>query len=412
MKKKYIFLVIVFLLAAAVYLLLFHKDKTLKFIPENADVVVLVDVKKVTRQYISELIAHPSQWFKSDKKGKDKMSLNKSGMKIPDFIQIFHLKNTQFGDWYTIVELEDETQFSQYLKQNKFIKSGEKLFRKDGLFISIEGAACILGTSNAAFEDIRKSLLSDSKNNILNANQLINNSDGSISFISGSKISNFSISLNSDEIEVANSGNTNTFTSLISKLEQKTQFLSAELDEKNVKNGLQFFNKDVKDSLQISYFKTNSELEEVNDTIITYGYDDDFNETEKVSYQKIIQPNFIISLQSLNPYKTWNFFQNKKWINDQNQFTAIPVQPNRILKKAKEISIQSTRKPLQLPQNQNENYIFLRNNKLLSSSFHQLNSTQKMILSNINYVFYGNKGQNYFMKIKLKENELPLLLRL
>jgi len=412
MKKKYIFLVIVFLLAAAVYLLLFHKDKTLKFIPENADVVVLVDVKKVTRQYISELIAHPSQWFKSDKKGKDKMSLNKSGMKIPDFIQIFHLKNTQFGDWYTIVELEDETQFSQYLKQNKFIKSGEKLFRKDGLFISIEGAACILGTSNAAFEDIRKSLLSDSKNNILNANQLINNSDGSISFISGSKISNFSISLNSDEIEVANSGNTNTFTSLIAKLEQKTQFLGAELDEKNVKDGLHFFYKDVKDSLQISYFKTNAELEEVNDTIITYGYDDDFNETEKVSYQKIIQPNFIISLQSLNPYKTWNFFQNKKWINDQNQFTAIPVQPNRILKKAKEISIQSTRKPLQLPQNQNENYIFLRNNKLLSSSFHQLNSTQKKMLSNIDYVFYGNKGQNYFMKIKLKENELPLLLRL
>jgi hypothetical protein len=411
MKKKYIFLVIVFLTATAIYILLYNKDKTLKFIPKNADVVVLVDVKKVTRQYIFALITHPSEWFKSDVKNKDRISIHKSGIKIPDFIQIFHLKNTQFGDWYTILELDDETQFLQFLKQNKFIKNGEKLFHKDGIFIHIKGETCIVGTSNVAFENIRKGFLSKSETNILNADQFIKNSAGSISYISESKISNFLININSDDIEVKSSEAKDDFESLISKLERENQFLNAELDEKNVKSGLHFFNKEFKDSLQISFFKTNAELEEVNDTIISYGYDDNFNEIEKVSYQKIVQPNFIISLQISNPEQTWKFFQNKKWINSQNQFTAIPIQPNHIVKKSKGIVIYTNRKPLQLSQKQNENYIFVKNSKLLSLSFPQLNSNRKKLVSNIDYIFYGNKSQDYLFKIKLTKNKLPLLLR-
>lgn len=411
MKKKYIFLVIVFLIATGIYVLLFQKDKTLKFIPKNADVVVLVDIKKVTRQYISAWVTHPSQWFKSDGENKDRISIYKSGIKIPDFIQIFHLKDTRFGDWYTIFELKDKTQFLHYLKQNKFIKNGENLFLRDGVFIDIKGKTCIVGTSNDAFENIRNAFLSKSETNILNADQFIENSAGSISYISESKITNFLISLNSDEIEVKNSGNMSDFASLLSKVQQKNQFLSAELDEKNVKNGLQFFNKALKDSLQISYFRANADLEEVNDTIISYGYDDNFNEIEKVSYQKIIQPNFIISLQSLNPDKTWKIFQNKKWINDQNQFTSIPFQPNRIEARGKEVIIQSTRKPLQLSHKQDKNYIFLKNSKLLSSSFHQLNPAQKKILSNIEYIFFANKEHDYNVKIKFKKEKLPLILR-
>lgn len=412
MKKKYIFLIIVFLMATAIYVMLFSKDKTLKFIPKNADVVVLVDVKNVTRQYVYALATHPSEWFKSGEKNKDRISVHKSGMKIPDFIQIFHLKNAQFGDWYTILELDDETQFSQFLKQNKFIRNGEKLFLKDGIFISIEGKMCIIGTSNAAFENIRKGFLSKPETNILNADQFIKNSAGSISYISQSKITNFLINLNSEDIEVKSSENTADFESLILKTQQNKHFLDTELDEKNVKNGLQLFNKEMKDSLQIIYFKASSELQEVNDTIVSYGYDDNFNEIEKVSYQKIVQPNFIISLQSSNPDKTWKFFQNKKWINTQNQFTAIPIQPNQIVAKGKDIVIRSTRKSVQLSQNQNANYVFLKNSKLLSSSLHQLNPAQKKILSNIDYIFYGNKAQDYLMKIKFTKNELPLLLRL
>ena len=411
MKKKYVFLVIIFLIATAIYVLLFQKDKTLKFIPKNADVVVLVDVKNVTRQYISALATHPAEWFKSDGKNKDRISIHQSGVKIPDFIQVFHLKNTQFGDWYTILEIENKTKFVQFLKQNKFVKNGEKLFLKNGLFINIEGKTCIVGTSNAAFENIRNAFLSKSEANILSADQFIKNSAGSISYISESKITNFLINLNSDDIEIKSAEFKDDFKSLISKLELANEFLSAELDEKNVKNGLQFFNKELKDSLQISYFKTNAELEEVNDTIISYGYDDNFNEIEKVSYQKIIQPNFIISLQSPNPDQTWKFFESKKWINNQYQFTAIPIQPNEIVEKGKEIVIQTTRNPVQLSQKQNENYIFIKNSKLLFSFFPQLNSNRKKLLSNIDYIFYGNKSQDYLLKIKFTKEKLPLILR-
>jgi len=87
MKKKYVVLVITMLLSASIYFLLFHKNKSLKFIPENADAIVLIDVKKATRQYISELLTHPSEWLKDDKKNKIKIYFSKSGVKIPDFLK-------------------------------------------------------------------------------------------------------------------------------------------------------------------------------------------------------------------------------------------------------------------------------------------------------------------------------------
>ena len=68
MKKKYIVFFVAILLFAVGYFLLFHKDKSLKHIPENADIVVLIDVKKATRQYVFSFLMHPSKWFEEKKK--------------------------------------------------------------------------------------------------------------------------------------------------------------------------------------------------------------------------------------------------------------------------------------------------------------------------------------------------------
>ncbi|AZA52841.1 hypothetical protein [Chryseobacterium sp. G0201] len=411
MNKKKFIVPLVLLLGIAVYFVFYHKDKTLKFVPKDADAIVLIDVKKLTRQYISSFITHPSQWSGNKNKSGNKISLQDSGMKIPDFLQIFHIKNSKFSDWYSVIELKDQQKFLAYLKQQKFINKGKNTFQKNLIFIKIDEGRCILGTSNLAFVNIDRQLSQSSEKDNFNSDSFIHNALGSISFISGDRTRNFSIELNEDDIEIKNESSSEEFASIISKLEQKISFLEMELDAQNIKKYVQFFDKSISDSSQINYLKATAELEQVNDTIVSYGYDDNFNEVEKKTYQKITQPNYVIDLQSLNSEKTWKYFQDKKWINAQNQFTIIPFQPNFIEKNKAGFKIKSTRKPLQSSSNLKENYIFVKNSNLLLSSFSTLGSTEKKIISNLDYIFYGNKGMEYYIKLKAKKGDLPLILR-
>ncbi|WP_244428710.1 hypothetical protein [Flavobacterium sp. B17] len=410
MKKKLIAFVIL-IAAIFIYFTLYYRDKELKFVPRNADVLILMDTKKATRQYISSFLSHPSEWINDKNKDRNTVSLLESGLKIPDFLQIFHLQNTGFSDWYSILELKNKQKFLAYLQQEKFVDKGNGLFHKGHVFIKIEGANCILGTSDSAFENINRLFLAFSQRTNFTSDTFIDGSLGSISVISNGKIRNFSIDVNADDIEIKTPAGTSDFTSIISKVQQKTPFFTAELDRGNIKNFASFFDKNFSGSAGIDYLKAAAELEQVNDTIITYGYDDDFNEIEKKTIRKITQPNYSISLQSSDPEKTEQYFENKKWINVQHQFTAIPFQPNVIERQKSGFEIKSTKKTVRSSNQLNENYIFIRNNELLFSNLKLLTSKEKKAISDIDYIFYGNKGRNYYVKLKVKENNLPLILR-
>ncbi|MGU3374420.1 hypothetical protein [Chryseobacterium sp. M5A1_1a] len=411
MKKKKIIVPLLLLLAVAVYFVVFHKNKNLKYIPENADAVVLIDVKKLTGQYLFSLATHPSEWSGSKTKGKSSGSLKDLGIRIPDFLQIFHIKDAQFSEWYSVLELKDPQKFIAFLKEQKFADKGNNRFQKGQIFFLINKDYCIAGTSELAFETIQKQLLQTSVNTVWDADRFIHHTPASISFISGKKIQNFSIELNDDEIEIKNNSKSEIFNSIASKLQKGNHFLELELDKENIKNITRFFNKNIADSLQVNYFKVTADLEQVNDTIISYGYDDNFNEIEKKTFQKITQPNYILDIQSKDPGKAWEYFQSKKWINGENQFTAIPFQPNEISESSSGIVIKSTRKSMKLSSLLRENYIFIRNSSLLYSSLKMLSNTEKRIISDIDYVLYGNKSQDYWVKIKAKKGKLPLILR-
>lgn len=407
MKKKLVVLAFI-LFAATMYFVFYHKDKTLEYIPENADVVVLVDVKNLTRQYISSLATHPAQWFEGKSNKKNTISILKSGVKIPDFFQVFHLKNTRFSQWYSIVELTDKQQFLRYLKQEQFISKGKEVFQKDQMYIKIDGEKCILSTSDL---NSNTGIFQFSGKKPYHAGSFLDGSSGSISFISGRQIRNFSIDLLSDAIEIKNSTDVKDFSTVISKLQQNKFFLEAELDKENIRKFTSFFNKNFADSSQVSHFRIAATLKQVNDTIITYGYDDNFNETEKKTVQKIIQPDYVIALQSSDSEKTQLYFQNKKWMNARNQFTAIPFQPNIMTRTETGFEIKSTGRPLSLSPSLKENFIFIRNNALLSSSFNSLTAAEKKIISGLDYIFYGNNNQYYYLSLKFKKKELPLILR-
>ncbi len=411
MNKKKIIVPLLLLFALAVYVVVFHKNKNLRYIPENADAVVLIDVKKLTGQYLFSLITRPSHWSGSRSRGKSSGSLKDSGIMIPDFLQIFHVKDTKFSEWYSVLELKDPQKFITFLKKQKFTDLGNNRFQKDQIFIMINDRHCIAGTSELAFETIQKKLLQTSEHFVWDANELINNTVGSVSFISGKKIQNFSIELHDDEIEIKNNSIPETLSSVASKLQTGNHFLDLELDKENIRNFSRFFNKSIADSSQAVSLKATADLEQVNDTIISYEYDDNFNEVEKKTFQKITQPHYTIDIKSVDSDKTWAYFQSKKWINSENQFTEIPFQPNQISRNNDGIVIKSTRKPIVLSPHLKENYIFIRNSVLLYSSLKTLSNTEKRIISDIDYVLYGNQSHDYWVKIKAKNGELPLILR-
>jgi hypothetical protein len=411
MKKRKIIIPLFLLLAVAVYFVAFHKDKSLQYIPDNADAVVLIDTKKLTGQYLFSLVTHPSKWSGSKIKSKSSGSVKYSGIRIPDFLQVFHIKNTRLSEWYTVLELKDPQKFIGFLKSQKFEYKGKNRFQKDQLFFMIDGNYCIAGTSDHAFETIQKKLLQSSLYHVWDADKFIQNTLGSISFISGHKIRNFSIELNEDEIEINNNSNPEILNTIASKAEKGNQFLELELDKENIRNFSHFFNKRIANSSQINSLRAVADLEQINDTIVTYEYDDNFNEVEKKAVQKIIQPSYMVDILSNDPEKTWQYFQSEKWINNENQFTAIPFQPNKITSNNNGITIKSTRNPIAMPPRLNENYIVIRNNALLYSSLKTLSITEKRIISDIDYVLYGNQSGHYWIKIKAKKGELPLILR-
>jgi len=408
MKKK-LFALAFLLLAGTVYFVFYYQKDTKIFSPKEADAIILVDTKKLTREYVYSLAGHPSLWFES--KGKNKISFKKSGVKIPDFLQVFHLKNSKVSNWYSVFELEDRKTFLLFLKQQKFTDLGNQMFRKDQIYIKLLGKNLIIGSSNDDFERINNQLFHSFQVNLFDADALVTNGLGSIILNTKKGSHNLSFELRHDEIEIRNQSDSYDPSPAISKLLKTDSFLETELDAENIKSFSSIFDETFADSSSINQMKASVHLEEVNDTIITYSYDDNFNEVEKKTFQKIIQPNYIIDFQSLNLEKTKLYFQNKKWINAQKQFTAIPFQPNLIIQQSKGFEIKSTRKPIQQSFNLNENYIFVKNNPLLLSFLKTLSPKEKKIISDIDYIFYGNRDQDYYLKVQFKKDDLPLILR-
>lgn len=404
MKRLFIFISFVFVLGVISYFLWSVKDKDLKAVPKNSDVVVLVDAKELKEQYVFSLIKNPSKWFETSKNSSENC-----GVEVPDYIQIFHLKDTSFSYWYSVFEISHKDKLLCFLKKKDF-KLINGIYTRDQFSVKIEASKCVVGFSNPSFSKISSEIL-NSKTKNLHADQLINNSVASVSYLAKSKIQNFAVDINDHNIEIKTKTTDDIFSQMISVLQKKTSFLKLNLDSANVKIASKLFNKKLTDSIKIKSVSAVSELELVNDKIISYRYDDNFNEVETISYQKILQPHYSINLQTWEPEQTWFYFQQKKWINAQNQFTPIPFQPNLIKKNGNEISIKSARKEIDLGEHFSGNYIFLKNNPLLINSVKSISQSQKEVISNIEYCFYGNKGDYYYLKITFRIEKLPLILR-
>ena len=163
------------------------KDKKLKAVPKNADVLVLIDAKKMSEQYILTLLKNPSKWLETST-----FSFKNSGVEVPDYIQIFHLKNTVFSEWYSVFEISDKDDLLKFLNDKGFVLIKNSLYTKDQISVKIEASKCVVGFSNKNF-DKKTSEIFNSKFKNLYADELINNSIASVSYLEKAKIRKFAV---------------------------------------------------------------------------------------------------------------------------------------------------------------------------------------------------------------------------
>lgn len=346
---------------------------------------------------------------------KESKDIKKSGIKIPDFVQIFHLKNTPYSEWYSVFEIEDTKQFLGFLEQQKLIKPKENFYQSGNLLLKIVKNQCIVGIGNVHFSSL--DLLSEniiSNNgveNVFSANQFIEGSHGSFSFISGETIQNFPIYLEDDCIKITNTAQHQNLLPLNADLLQKNQTFQMELDRENINIVKKITGKSYIDYLPIKKLVGFANLEMVNDTIVNYSFDDDFNEIKKISYQKILQPNYNFLIVTQEPESIWSYFQKKQWINPKNEFTALPFLPNSISRIDNGLVVKSTRKATSEPYKINKNYFFYKNENHLADHLKSLSPLEKKLWNELDYLFYINQNEEYHLELKFKKKALPFILR-
>lgn len=414
MNKKIIGILLLFCVLIIAYIVLFQKDKKLPYIPKNADAVIVIDTKNLTKDYIFNYLSHPSVWFK-EKEKKESNAIKKSGIKIPDFVQIFHLKNTPYSEWYSVFEIEDTKQFVDFLKQQKFVKPKEDYYQSEDLSLKLVNNQCIIGIGRINFSslDLLSKKISPHKDegNVFSANQFIKDSHGSLSFISGQAIQNFPIYLEDDCIKITNISQHQNLLSLRVDLLQKKHTFQLELDQKNLNILKRISGKSYMDSLAIQKVTGFADLEMVNDTIVNYSFDDNFNEVKKISYQKILQPNFNFLMVTQEAESIWSYFQKKQWINFKNEFIAIPFLPNLISRTDNGISIKSIKKVISEPNKIDKNYLIYKNENHLVDQLKSLSPLEKKLWNELNYLFYINEKEEYYLELKFKNKALPFILR-
>ncbi|WP_262150485.1 hypothetical protein [Chryseobacterium foetidum] len=406
MRKWLLFLAPAIVLLV-VYFGLYHKNKELKYIPDGADAVVLIDVKNLTRKYLAEMLSHPSVWFKDSGK-KDKISWKDAGIKIPDFVQLFHLKNENLTSWNTVFEIKNSEAFKSFLKDQNFQTKGTNLYTNGNIFLKINGEFCIVGTSQKSFAIIENSLKSNK--DLWNADDFMIDGIGSLGIVNGKNIGKYAIHLNDDSVEISNFSDLKKAETTLTQNSVNTGFITAQLDRKNIQTISEVFKTELFSHPKINSVDIHSDLKQVTDTIISYDYDENFNEVEKISYQKIVQPQYLIQIKSKNPDELWNYFEQKKFINTQNQFTAIPFLPNKISKNESGILINTINDP-KIKNSSEANFIFIKNNPLLLSSIKSLSPKLRKKAGKLKSVFFWNEQKLNLLRFQFKSDELPLILR-
>ncbi|MCB9202411.1 MAG: hypothetical protein H6604_05125 [Flavobacteriales bacterium] len=404
MNKKW-FVIATIGIFCAFYYFLFYKDYKSGMLPKNTYKVVALDTKNIQNFYLKELLKNPNNWdfsFFEDDDEKDKIEFLKSGIRIPDFIFIYTLKDSKVGEWYAHLQLKNKEKFIHFLKQNGFTKNSDFYEKKETLvLISDDYFSVVLHSKNKEkLKELHHEFLENTAFDVSN----YWDKNPEISMIDLGNKQQTNVYFSSNEILV-NDENIKSF-----KSDYLLDFMISKGDYTKVVS--QFNVKSYMDSIKWnSIYGTISSLEQKVDTVISYEFDDDFNEIEKKTTKKVYFPNYSIEITSNDSESIINNFSSKNWIDQNNQFTKIPFLPNTIEKDTNSIFIFSHQKK---KIKKDFSYMNINANLLDSifvDSFSSLDKKEKIIINSLENIHLRVRNGKLEGKISFVKKTPWILLK-
>ncbi len=336
-RRKWLLLILGILLVAG-YWKFFYKTYSETAVAKNVDCIFALDVKRVTNTIIWNTLTTPSLWKKISFSSGKKFSWKKM-VEIPDYVFVFHAKGQPANAWYAVLEIKDMEDFSKglifyHFEKKDSLPGGTAYFSKDlGIDIIQSGNKVLLG--NNAVEDKRYirqvALEMFIQKQFITRDHLFKNVAASSHLSIQVEKNDFLaqngiIQLNFDKEKI----------SMNASLHPKKQFTFTENKFTYTKDALcsmgftqpsASFYPSIPDTIKTKIskavnFNIDSLLLQTNqyynlnitgitarvDSAISYSYDDNFNQVQKVVVNNVMEPSFNFSVHGDSVSKIYNYW--------------------------------------------------------------------------------------------------------
>jgi hypothetical protein len=375
--KSYSFKIVIFLILlgsmAMFYWIGFHKKNDAKYIPQNADAIVMADVKNIRNHFIFSFLKNPSQWSTAAFGKHKKPDLSDYGIEIPDYLAFFHLENQPVTQWFAVANIENEIEFEKAITKASFVKKNlnngmySYYSKAMGLLVIKHSNQILVSNIPETREPIalktaedlflKKLLLDDKKRTqTIGTNNAVTVWIKKNTFLKEDGI--VTITLNDQEIAAEGQlklhskyrkeyrflQNPNALLSLGFDFEmiRNQNFIKHNSNQINKMIG---FNLD--SLLAFNPSKTELVLHEIvekKEAAISYDYDDDFNPIKKVVVHTSREPSFYFSMQTENSKRIYDYLKTQNAIDKDLVFVNFPLAQTKTLIRKNSLTLEANLK--------------------------------------------------------------------
>lgn len=336
-KKKWALLLLAAILIFG-YIKLFYKTYNEKTVPQTADYIVAVDVKRITNTLIWQFLTTPGQWKNISFSSKKSKELSwKDMVELPDYVLAFHAANQPASIWYLLLSIKDKADFEKGLVQFQFekINTNEYLNKTAGLYLFVHDNKVLVANTLASNKDYVLAVADElfTKKTFISKDKLAKAIDAKSHLAVYIPANNFLqkeavIKANFDKQKVEITGDLTPASKYIFT-EKKFSYFSGSLctagftqpqaavynllstaDKGKISTALNFNIDSVMQTGNNWYSLNLAQIKTRADSAVTYTYDDEFNQVEKVTVNNIQEPAFSFIVTGNNPSQFYNYLQN------------------------------------------------------------------------------------------------------
>ena len=354
-KKKWGLLLLAALLIFG-YFKLFYKTYSETVVAQSADCIVAIDVKRITNTVIWNFLTTPSQWKGISFSSKKDSAISwKDMVELPDYLLAFHARNQPANLWYLLLNIKDELLFTKGITQYNFLESmpGKYLNREAGIGLLVRDGKVLVTTASFISNDYALSVIDElftNKSFITKETlQKVINLKSHVGLYltpSGGLPTGAILAVNFDKEKI----------DIYGKCTPAAQYSFEEYDFSYAENALlntgftqpspavyNLLDAATKDKISksinlnidsllapgnVGYHLNLTDIKTRIDSAVSYSFDDEFNQVEKVVVNEVQEPAFNFVVTGNAAPSLFNYFENNNKIevsDTGNLFLPMPL---------------------------------------------------------------------------------------